>query len=58
MADPIFQGAADFDLELIDSRTLEGERCRCRARFRRPVTPNASADLVVAPSSGRWMPYG
>ena len=23
-ADPIFQGAADFDLELIDSRTLDG----------------------------------
>jgi hypothetical protein len=22
--DPIFQGAADFDLELIDSRTLDG----------------------------------
>jgi len=23
-ADPIFQGAADFDLELIESRTLDG----------------------------------
>ena len=23
-ADPIFQGAADFDLELIDSKTLDG----------------------------------
>jgi dihydrofolate reductase len=23
-ADPIFQGAADFDLELIEHRTLEG----------------------------------
>jgi dihydrofolate reductase len=23
-ADPIFKGAADFDLELIDSRTLDG----------------------------------
>ena len=23
-ANPIFQGAADFDLELIDSRTLDG----------------------------------
>jgi hypothetical protein len=22
--DPIFQGAADFDLELIESRTLDG----------------------------------
>jgi hypothetical protein len=22
--EPIFQGAADFDLELIDSRTLDG----------------------------------
>jgi len=23
-ADPIFQGAADFDLELLDTRTLDG----------------------------------
>ena len=23
-ADPIFQGAADFDLELIENRTLDG----------------------------------
>jgi hypothetical protein len=23
-ADPIFQGAADFDLELVESRTLDG----------------------------------
>jgi riboflavin biosynthesis pyrimidine reductase len=24
-AEPIFQGAADFDLELLDSRTLDGD---------------------------------
>jgi dihydrofolate reductase len=33
-ADPIFQGAADFDLELVESRTLDG---RIQELIYRPI---------------------
>jgi hypothetical protein len=36
-ADPIFKGAADFDLELIESRTLDG---RTRELIYRPTLHN------------------
>ena len=36
-ADPIFKGAADFDLELIESRTLDGRTPELVYRPTRPV---------------------
>ena len=48
-ADPIFQGAADFDLELIESRTLDG-----KSRAHLPAHPaRLSPSIHPTPSSSR-----
>jgi hypothetical protein len=53
--DPIFQGAADFDLELIESRTLDG-------RMQELIyQPTCTSELIHAPTRRsawplRWRP--
>ena len=49
--DPIFQGAADFDLELVENRTLDGHIRRAHLPTHPPLTPLR----IRSPEPATWL---